>query len=126
MYAVSNKESYFNWSFSVLLRLINVVYWVLYSPFLEVFMGIFKCSNGYHKINTRMSCYGGTHITLIVFCMIFNLLLIFIIIFCSLFYTETNPVKENALVRVDDEVELPLIPFRIFSIIYVTFFHNVT
>jgi len=125
MYIVSSKESYFNLFFDVLVKLIDPVYWVLYGPFLEVFIGIFKCSDGYHKIVRSVSCYSGIHITLIVFCMFFSLLLIFLVIFCNLFHTETNPVKENVLSKIDEKSELPIIVFRILVIIYIIFIQNV-
>lgn len=125
MYVVTEQECRFEWTFTLLEKLLDITYWILYAPFLEAFIGIFKCSDEHHKVVTGMSCYGGVHITFIVISMIFSCLVLVIAVFCSILYTETNTVKDNVVSRIDDGDELLIVAIRLFLIIYTTFVQSV-
>ena len=62
----SANKSYFLWPIKILNNLLILSFWVFFSPFSEVLLGIFKCENDYHKIEVSMQCYSGGHIFLII------------------------------------------------------------
>ena len=90
------------WPISLTKEMILILYWILYGPFIEAFIYIFKCKDGQHKIDTNIICYEGIHIFLVVLGILFIVFLALIIFTCSLLYNETNPIKKYTLAKIDE------------------------
>ena len=87
--------------------------WVFYLPFFESFISIFKCNDdNMHYLDTSLKCFEGIHIFLFVICMIFLVILFVINIVVAFLYNETQPVKEDALSRLESNFELGLVIYR--------------
>ena len=99
IYSLSINKFYFMWPVNLLKASLTFMYWVLFIPFMEVFMGIFRCENGNHYIDTSLQCYQGLHIFFVVFSIFFMILLLIICAITALFYNETQPVQEEAFAR---------------------------
>ncbi len=99
IYSLSINKFYFLWPVNLLKTSLTFMYWVLFIPFMEVFMAIFRCENGHHLIDSSLQCYQGMHIFFVVFSLIFVLLLLIICSITALFYNETQPIQEEAFAR---------------------------
>ena len=93
---------------------------------MEAFLAIFKCSDGYHKIDTGMQCYQGIHIFFVVFSVVFILLLLMITVLSALFYNETQPIQEDSFAKIEDSSEILMLLYRMGIVIYSTFVISVS
>jgi len=125
VYCVSTKGSHHLWPIDLLKELFTLIPWIFYGPFMESFIGVFKCSDGVHKIDNSMRCYKGVHIFFIIFSIIMGIVLLLLTLLCALFYTETSPIKENSLAKRNQVTEVLIILFRFIVIIYTSFVYNV-
>ncbi len=125
VYSLSIKKFYFLWPVNLLKEALTLLYWILFLPFTEAFLEIFKCENGYNKIDTSMECLNGIHIFFVVLSIVFLILLVSITVLVALFYNETQPVQEDAFSRVEDSTELLMLLYRLGIAIYSTFVTSV-
>lgn len=121
----SSRKQTVTWPITLLKEIFIPFYWIFYGPFMETFFGIFKCSDGYHKVVTEMSCYSAMHISFVVISILFVIFLMSLIVLYGFFGTENNPIQENAFARIDQADVFGLIAFRFVIIIYSTFVSNV-
>lgn len=75
---------------------------------------MFNCVDGQHYLVKSMTCYSNAHIILSVFSIIFLAFLLAINIIIALLYNETQPVKEDALSRLESTFEITMLIYRIF------------
>lgn len=124
-YCVSKRKAPVSWVKNFFKELILLTFCVLFNPFMEAFIGVFKCEDGYHSVATGLSCYGGLHIFLVVLGILFALLLFVIMFFFTIFNTEINPLPDYVFSKIDDNCELALVLYRVGVIIYCTFVSGV-
>ena len=117
----SANKSYFLWPIKILNNLLILSFWVFFSPFSEVLLGIFKCENDYHKIEVSMKCYSGVHIFLIILSLLYLIFLCFINIVLSLFISKTQSDPDDCLGKFEDYMDVFLIFFRVIMAIYTIF-----
>ena len=116
---------YFSWFITILNKLIILLKWVLYGPFMESFVGVMKCTDNNHKILKSINCYEGIHIFLVILSIIFGILLLSIVLFCSLLHNETIPDNKSNIGKINDYTDIILIIWRFIIIIYCSFVFNV-
>ena len=125
IYCSSVNHFYMEWPITLLNHFILLNYWILFNPFMETFMGIFKCENGMHKIAITMNCYSGVHIFYVVFTVILIIILFTITILSSIFAIETHPISHFAFSKMQDSTEVIILFYRMGIVIYSTFVYNV-
>jgi hypothetical protein len=97
-----------------LLRLMFILaYSVLFFPFIDQLASIFNCSDDNHHYMLRdLVCYSSEHIQLMVAASIGLVLFLSINLMIATLYNETQPVKEDALSRLDSNFELIMLVYR--------------
>lgn len=125
VHSVSAMGVHALWPIALLKELLTLLHWALYGPFMEAFVGVFKCSGSVNKLDTSIKCYEGVHIFFVIFSIIMALLLFTIVVLCALFNNETNSTQDHSLAKLDDDSELFTVFFRLATIIYSTFVYNV-
>jgi hypothetical protein len=91
-----------------------LVYSVLFFPFFDSMISIFKCDGeGRHYILSELVCYSSTHTGMVIIAIIGIILMIIISLLIATLYNETQPVKEDALSRLDSNFEWIMLAYRI-------------
>ena len=101
-----NNQRYFTLIINFLREILTLVYWILYAPFMETYMTIFKCEDGNLKIDSSIVCYEGMHIFFVTHSLIFSIILLTLLVLISFFFNETQPVIENSFAKVNDNIEI--------------------
>ena len=100
----------------------TILFWVFMMPIFETYIAIFDCeTGGTHRIDTSLECWGGLHVFM---CVLFSVTLagyfaIFLLI--SFFYNESRPNHTDALRRLDLNLELYLLMFKLLIVILTHF-----
>ena len=113
------------WLAKFLIRYLTTANFILIDPFVEIFMGIFRCENGYHEFLNDMECYKGVHIVFSILSCIFVILLTGVLIIAIIFCCESQISATNAYARLSNYDEIFGIIYRTFLIIYTTFVSGV-
>ena len=121
IYSISKNSFYFVWPIILLKELLTLIYWILFNPFMEAFMSMFKCDNGMNKIVTSLNCFSGIHIFYILLSLFFIIFLCLIALLALFFYSDSQPIQRDVSARIDDNSQLLLLCFRFIIVIYSTF-----
>lgn len=124
-YCVNSAHSHCLWPVHVLRKLLNALRWVLFCPFMEAFISVFECENGYHKLHDTTRCFSGSHIFFVLLSVICSLLLLFLVFIANLFYGERQAAAEDAEAKLTDSSDALFLAFRLAAIIFVSFNRNV-
>ena len=89
-----------------------LVYFVLFFPFFDSLISIFKCEEGYHYVMTELECLSSQHVGMIIISIIGLALMVTISLLIATLYNETQPVKEDALSRLDSNFEWIMLGYR--------------
>ena len=89
-----------------------IIYSVLFIPFSFAMNSVFKCEGGSHYLLTDVKCLSSSHITLIIISCIGLTFFLSINLIIATLYNETQPVKENALSRLNSNFELIMLAYR--------------
>lgn len=125
LYCVKIKKYSFTWPLEVLKNIFIFLYWVLFTPIFESMVSVFRCVDGYQVIDRTMKCYGVAHIILMVVSAIFGLVLFFMGILISLLFHIAQPVPEDALARMETNVDVVFTLHRAFIVVFSTFVNTV-
>ena len=110
---LKHRKHYMEQAVKLLRVMILLMYWVLYMPFFESFISIFKCdAHGKHYLDSSMDCFQGIHIFFFVLCLVFLVLLVLLNLIIALLYNETQPVQEDCLSRLESNFEVVLVIYR--------------
>lgn len=113
-YSLNHAKFYFESIVQALRSLLIISYSILFLPFYEIFISIYKCdSDGNHYLVKSMQCYSTTH-AIVCFVAVIGLIeLIILNVIIALLYNETQPVKEDALSRLDSNFEILMLLYRL-------------
>ena len=112
-YSIGIGKFYFNFPVKLLGNMSSLLIWVLVSPITETMISIFDCDGSSHRIMTDVVCWGGPHLVYCVFCMYSLVLLIAITLLIAILYNESRPTSLDAFSRLDTNLELYLLLYRI-------------
>ena len=89
-------------------------YSVLFFPFFDTLVSIFLCdsTNTSQHMLIDMQCYGTQHVLMMIMSCIAIGLFTTINLMIGTLYNETQPVKEDALSRLDSNFELIMMAYR--------------
>lgn len=127
IYILCSGSSIFlhQWSFKLLETLLVWTYWVLFTPFAESLLGVFKCENGRHKTIPSLKCFQGLHIFLTVLSILFVLLLFGISVFGSVLFNESQPAGNDKLAKNEDAADVLYALFRVVLVLCCDFLPEV-
>lgn len=112
-YSLKNPYFYLESLVQLLRYLLVVSNCVLFLPFYEIFISIFRCENGHHYLIMTLECYQTEHIIACLLSIFALLIYISINAVIAILYNETQPVKDDALSRLDSNFEVIMLIYRI-------------
>jgi len=112
-YSIGIGKFYFTFPVKLLDNMSALLIWILVSPITETMASIFNCSDGYHSVMVNTECWSGLHIFLCFFCIFNFILLVLISILVALLYNESRSTSVDSLTRLDTNLELYLLLYRI-------------
>lgn len=112
-FALKRPDFYIETLVKGIRSLILIFYWVLFMPFYELFISVFKCEGDSHYLMKDLSCFGTSHIIYCVFAALGLLLTIFSNTIAALLYNETQPIKEDSLARLESTFEITFLFYRV-------------
>jgi hypothetical protein len=82
-------------------------YSILFFPFFDVLVSMFNCEAGSnHYMLKDVKCYSSAHIGLVIVSILSICQFLIHNLLTSTLYNETQPVKEDALARLDSNFEI--------------------
>lgn len=116
-YCIRVGKFFFEFPVNVLRELSCLFIWILLIPVAEMFFSILRCESGYHEVDTGLKCWHGIHIF---YCILFLIsLAVFLAInfAIAILFNESRPRSADSLRRLDTNLELNLLIFRIAIVI---------
>ena len=113
-YSISINKFYFNFPVKYLMIMSSVLIWILVCPITEILIAIFNCdSNGNHNVMQGTKCWQGVHIFYTFLCVFCFLLFLLICVMIAQLYNESRSTCVDALGRLDTNVELYFLLYRV-------------
>mmetsp|Transcript_2160 Transcript_2160/g.2077 ORF Transcript_2160/g.2077 Transcript_2160/m.2077 type:complete len:135 (+) Transcript_2160:342-746(+) len=111
--SIKIEKFYFVFPLKAMRYLSSFIFWVLMLPIVEIFISIYSCVDGKHKVMENVDCWSGIHYF---YCGLFTICLIiyiFIFLLISFFYNESRPYHTDAFSRLDTNFETYLMLYRV-------------
>ncbi|CDW90925.1 pas pac domain protein [Stylonychia lemnae] len=112
-YSLKNTYFYLESLVQLLRYLLVISNCVLFLPFYEIFISIFRCEDGHHYLIATLECYQTEHAIACLLSVLALMVYLSINAVIALLYNETQPVKGDALSRLDSNFEVIMLIYRV-------------
>lgn len=111
-YSIKIGKFVMSFPLSALIVLFIVFYWILLTPSVEAFIGIFLCFGGVHSI-TGIACWSAVHIIYCIICIISVVGFLLVIAIIAFYNNESRIDNLDIMRRTDMNLELLLAIYRV-------------